>query len=155
MFSISACAFPPVPLLVSYHDSVSSCFPPTNLKLGLTPWMNGVSAGTIRQTFATVPGQAYQLSFCYANNPDGPAQSATATVSVTGASPRLNWNISHAGSTPSQMNYTRFLGTFIVRLDDDDVAICLDDDRRLRDRPDAGIGDGRGHDSLGLMRLRI
>ncbi len=114
MFSISACAFPPVPLLVSYHDSVSSCFPPTNLKLGLTPWMNGVSAGTIRQTFATVPGQAYQLSFCYANNPDGPAQSATATVSVTGASPRLNWNISHAGSTPSQMNYTRFLGTFIA-----------------------------------------
>ncbi len=76
--------------------------------------LNGVSAGTIRQTFATIPGQAYQLSFCYANNPDRPAHAATATVSVTGATPRLNWKISRAGSTAAEMNFTRFLGTFIA-----------------------------------------
>jgi len=38
-FHVSACALPPVPLLVSHHDSATSRFPPTNLKLGLTPWM--------------------------------------------------------------------------------------------------------------------
>jgi choice-of-anchor C domain-containing protein len=76
--------------------------------------LNGVAPGAIRQTFATIPRQAYQLSFCYANNPDGPTRAATATVSVTGASPRLNWKISHAGSRPLEMNYTRFLGTFIA-----------------------------------------
>ena len=76
--------------------------------------LNGVSAGTVRQTFATIPGQAYQLSFYYANNPDRSARTDTASVSVTGAGPRLNWKLSHTGSTPSDMKYTRFLGTFVA-----------------------------------------
>ncbi len=76
--------------------------------------LNGISAGTIRQTFATIPGRAYQLSFCYANDPSGRTGAATATVSVTGASPRLNWKLTHAGSSPTEMNDTRFLVTFVA-----------------------------------------
>ncbi len=122
------------PVKVHLRDKARTILPGRN---GLAPWrvtagsvdvqtywpavqgedsvnLNGVAAGTIRQTFATVPGQAYQLSFCYANNPDGPAHAATAVVSLTGASPRLNWKLTHAGSTPTDMNYTRFLGTFVA-----------------------------------------
>ncbi len=122
------------PVKVHLRDKARTILPGRN---GLAPWrvtagsvdvqtywpavqgedsvdLNGVAAGTIRQTFATIPGQAYQLSFCYANNPDGPAHAATAVVSLTGASPRLNWKLTHAGSTSTDMNYSRFLGTFVA-----------------------------------------
>ncbi len=46
--------------------------------------LNGVSPGTIEQSFATIPGQVYQLLFDYANNPDDGAGTATAAVTVTG-----------------------------------------------------------------------
>ena len=32
--------------------------------------LNGVAPGTIEQSFATAPGQLYQLVFDWANNPD-------------------------------------------------------------------------------------
>ncbi len=76
--------------------------------------LNGVSAGTIEQPFATVPGQLYQLLFDYANNPDRPARMATATVTVSGAGTLLSRVIAHAGSTPRDMRYTRFLATFLA-----------------------------------------
>jgi choice-of-anchor C domain-containing protein len=76
--------------------------------------LNGTRAGTIEQTFATIPGQVYQLLFDYANNPDRPARTATATVTVTGAGALLSRVIAHRGSTPRHMNCTRFLGTFVA-----------------------------------------
>ncbi len=76
--------------------------------------LNGTSAGTIQQTFATTSGQTYQVSFYYANNPDRSARTDTASVSLTGAGTLLEWKLSHAGSLPSAMNYTRFLGTFVA-----------------------------------------
>jgi hypothetical protein len=76
--------------------------------------LNGVSAGTIEQTFATIPGQVYQLLFNYANNPDRPAGTATATVTVTGAGTLLSRRIAHTGSTPRDMRYTPFLGNFVA-----------------------------------------
>jgi choice-of-anchor C domain-containing protein len=76
--------------------------------------LNGVSTGTIEQSFATIPGQVYQLLFDYANNPDRPARTATATVTVTGAGTLLSRVIAHTGSTPRHMRYTRFLATFVA-----------------------------------------
>jgi choice-of-anchor C domain-containing protein len=76
--------------------------------------LNGVSAGTIEQSFATIPGQLYQLLFDYANNPDAPARTAAATVTVTGAGTLLSLMIAHAGSSPRNMKYTRFLRTFVA-----------------------------------------
>jgi choice-of-anchor C domain-containing protein len=70
--------------------------------------LNGVSAGTIEQSFATTPGQVYQLAFDYGNNPDARAQTAGATVTVTGAGTLLSQQIAHAGSTPRDMKYTHF-----------------------------------------------
>jgi hypothetical protein len=81
---------------------------------GHTLDLNGVSAGTIEQSFATIPGQVYQLLFDYANNPDRPARTATATVTVTGAGTLLSQGIAHVGSRPGNMKYTRFLGTFVA-----------------------------------------
>jgi choice-of-anchor C domain-containing protein len=76
--------------------------------------LNGVSAGTIEQSFATIPGQVYQLLFDYANNPDRPARTATAAVTVTGVGTLLSRVIAHAGSTPRNPKYMRFLATFIA-----------------------------------------
>jgi choice-of-anchor C domain-containing protein len=76
--------------------------------------LNGVSLGSIEQSFATIPGQAYQLAFDYGNNPDARARTAGATVTVTGAGTRLSQQIAHAGSRPLRMRYTRFSGTFLA-----------------------------------------
>jgi hypothetical protein len=74
--------------------------------------LNGVAPGTIEQSFATIPGQVYQLLFDYGNNPDARGRTATATVTVTGAGTLLSEMIAHAGSRPRDMKYTRFLGAF-------------------------------------------
>jgi hypothetical protein len=76
--------------------------------------LDGVSAGTLEQTFATIPGEVYQLLFDYANNPDRPARTATAGVTVTGAGALLSRAIAHAGSTPRHLKYTHFLGAFVA-----------------------------------------
>jgi len=76
--------------------------------------LNGVSAGTIEQSFATIPGQVYQLLFDYANNPDRPARRATASVTVTGDGTLLSTSIAHTDSTPTKMKYARFLETFVA-----------------------------------------
>ena len=76
--------------------------------------LDGVSAGTIEQSFATIPGQVDQLLFDYANNPDRRARRDAAGVTVTGAGPLLSQSIAHTGSTPRRMKYTRFLQTFVA-----------------------------------------
>jgi hypothetical protein len=80
--------------------------------------LNGVTPGTIEQTFATIHRQVYQLLFDYANSPDARGRTATATVTVSGVATLLSREIAHAGSTPRAMKYTRFRGAFI-----DDSAI--------------------------------
>ncbi len=49
-----------------------------------TQWLDldGGTAGTIQQSFATTPGTVYSLSFAYANNPVAGTVPATATVSL-------------------------------------------------------------------------
>ncbi len=77
--------------------------------------LDGVSAGLIQQSFATVPGQEYMLEFHYADNPLGGTEPALAGVSVSGFSGIvLNQNITHAGSTLANMNFTLFSQSFIA-----------------------------------------
>lgn len=76
--------------------------------------LNGFSPGTIVQTFATTPGTSYTLTFEYGNNPG--TATATAAVSVLdGASVTLlSQNITHSGSTFTDISYTSFSESFVA-----------------------------------------
>jgi len=73
--------------------------------------LDGNSAGTITQSFATVIGQTYSLAFDYSNNIY--ASSASATVSVTDSTltPLV---ITHSGATYGSLNWQYFNGTFVA-----------------------------------------
>jgi choice-of-anchor C domain-containing protein len=78
--------------------------------------LNGNSAGTISQSFTTTPGTSYTLSFAYANNADASTLTPTATVSVLdGANATLlSQDVSHTGSTHTNMNYSLFSASFVA-----------------------------------------
>ncbi len=79
--------------------------------------LNGLNSGTLSQSFATVIGQTYFLTFFYANNPDGLANGfpvESGTVSVDGVGNRLNQTVFHSGSTNAAMDWTRFTGSFVA-----------------------------------------
>lgn len=65
--------------------------------------LNGTERGAIFQDFATVVGQAYQLTFAYADNPsEGGISSASILVSDVGlSSTLLSDSVSHSTSTNS------------------------------------------------------
>jgi hypothetical protein len=67
------------------------------------------ASGVIFQSFATTPGDVYDLAFEYANNPFG--RGATMNVLVTGAGTLLNQNVSHNSSIVS-MDYKLFSQDF-------------------------------------------
>ena len=81
--------------------------------------LNGVSAGTIRQTFATIPGTTYALTFAYACNADvvdvnHSVFTGIGHVTVTGASTLLDTTVSHSGSSRANMNYQIYSGNFVA-----------------------------------------
>ena len=74
--------------------------------------LSGLTQGGsyIAQSFATVPGQQYRLSFMYANNCAVPQSSGT--VRVRGNTNLVQTTLVHSGSTPSAMNYSLFETNF-------------------------------------------
>jgi choice-of-anchor C domain-containing protein len=70
---------------------------------------SGIGA-TILQSFETVAGRAYSLSFAYANNFD--TYTASGRVQVLGAATLLDTTLTHSGSTPYDMNYVAFARWF-------------------------------------------
>jgi hypothetical protein len=71
---------------------------------------SGIGA-TILQSFETVPGSEYWLSFAYANNID--TYTATGRVQVFGGGAALlDTTLTHSGSTIDDMNYLTFVGSF-------------------------------------------
>ena len=102
--------------------------------------LNGISPGTIEQSFATTPGQVYQLAFDYGNNPDA-RDRRPGHGDRRRAGTLLSQQIAHAGSTPRDMKYTHFSGTLRCQLGDDHAAIRLDHAGRLWHRPGRGGGD--------------
>lgn len=71
------------------------------------------STGAIAQSLATTAGKEYRLTFAYANNPWS-TSTASALVSVTGASSILSDAITHNSSNTSDLNWTLFTTTFIA-----------------------------------------
>lgn len=79
--------------------------------------INGSSAGTIEQSFATVIGHTYTLQLFYSNNPNPSfaEPSYTADVSLRGASGfLLNQVLTHSGATPENMSYLPFTANFVA-----------------------------------------
>jgi hypothetical protein len=68
------------------------------------------SSGVIFQSFATTPGDEYDLSFEYGNNPFGVG--ATMNVLVMGGGTLLRQNVTHNTSTIENMDYGLFSQTF-------------------------------------------
>jgi choice-of-anchor C domain-containing protein len=64
--------------------------------------INGWDSGAISQSFATIAGQAYSVSFAYSRNPAGAADPATATVSAGGM--LMNVSAANDGSHGSTFN---------------------------------------------------
>jgi choice-of-anchor C domain-containing protein len=69
------------------------------------------STGGIAQSFATTSGATYNLSFYYANNPY-PSGPDSADVTVTGAGSLLSSSVTHTTSTPSDLDWIHFTGSF-------------------------------------------
>lgn len=77
--------------------------------------LNGNQLGTISQSFSTVVGETYTLSFWYTNNGQMPSQTtANGVVNVTGGAVLLNQNLSASGSVIGNMNYTQFSVNFVA-----------------------------------------
>jgi hypothetical protein len=71
---------------------------------------SGIGA-TIFQSFETVPGSEYWLSFAYANNID--TYTAAGRVQVLGGGAALlDTTLTHSGSTVDDMNYLAFVRSF-------------------------------------------
>jgi hypothetical protein len=70
---------------------------------------------SIQQSFATIPGLSYQLSFFYGNNEQLSAALATCTASIIGGSGKL-WtqNFSHTGDTYYAHDWTAFSMIFVA-----------------------------------------
>ena len=69
------------------------------------------STGGIAQSFATTIGATYNLSFYYANNPY-PSGADSAQVTVTGAGSLLSSGFTLTTSTPSNLDWVHFTGSF-------------------------------------------
>ena len=71
------------------------------------------ASGQLFQSFVTTPGNLYNLSFEYANNPQpGPSSSGSMNVLVTGSTTLLDQNVTHSGSTFLNMGYKLFSQDF-------------------------------------------
>ena len=78
--------------------------------------INGASAGTIQQTFATKPGNTYSVELYYSNNPN-PAEarpSYSASVTAIGSGQLFQQTLVHAGATETEMNWLLFTRTFVA-----------------------------------------
>lgn len=76
--------------------------------------INGSRAGTIQQSFNTVPGKNYRLELFYSNNPN-PAfalPSYSASIGLVGTTQLLSALVTHAGATELEMNWQRFAHSF-------------------------------------------
>lgn len=69
------------------------------------------TTGGIEQSFATILGQTYTLTFFYSNNPGSGAASAQVAV-LDGANTLLNQTVSHSTATSTNFDWTSFSANF-------------------------------------------
>jgi choice-of-anchor C domain-containing protein len=73
--------------------------------------LDGNSAGTITQSFATTVGKTYSLDFYYSDNPYGPGAAATVSVSDSSLIPLL---ITHSDATYGSLNWQYVHESFVA-----------------------------------------
>jgi choice-of-anchor C domain-containing protein len=74
--------------------------------------LGGYSSGTLEQSFATVPGREYTLSFQYGNHPLN--TNASGRINVIGTTTLLDSVLNHSSSTYPNMAWTPYTTTFIA-----------------------------------------
>jgi choice-of-anchor C domain-containing protein len=75
--------------------------------------LNGNQAGQISQTFATVPGTVYQVTFDLSGNPDGGCSLKMLAVSATGAGAQTyTYDTCASGNTRADMKWATYTYTF-------------------------------------------
>ena len=68
--------------------------------------LSGYAAGSVSQTFATVPGTTYTVTFDMSANPDGGAREYTMTVDATGNAPQTYaYDTGAKGNSPADMKW--------------------------------------------------
>ncbi len=75
--------------------------------------LDGLVPGAIQQTFPTVAGQSYQLTFAFTQNPNAVSASGIVDI-VDGANVLLTDSITGSGSTFANMVYSPFQQTFVA-----------------------------------------
>ena len=73
--------------------------------------LDGNSAGTIAQSFATTAGQSYSLAFYYSDNPYGPGAAATVSVTDSSLTPLV---ITHSDATYGSLDWQYVQETFVA-----------------------------------------
>ena len=121
--------------IVSGDIDVQAYWQTVSGKLSLD--LNGTTPGTITQSFATVVGKSYQLTFFYANNPDSPGLTANANVTIAGQTTA----ITHSGSTATAMNYTQVSSTFVATATSTSLMFTSTTSGGVRDRPRRRLGE--------------
>ncbi len=66
--------------------------------------------GSISQTFSTIAGQTYQVSFAYSRNLFSGIDPITGSFSVDG----LSESLSHTGGSNSDLNWVTYAGSFVA-----------------------------------------
>jgi choice-of-anchor C domain-containing protein len=74
--------------------------------------LNAVSPGFVQQTFATIAGQGYVISFALAGNPDGAPTVKTVAVDVGGPATTYSFNVT--GHTTASMGWITDTFAFIA-----------------------------------------
>ncbi|MET0308399.1 MAG: choice-of-anchor C family protein [Sphingomonas sp.] len=75
--------------------------------------LSGNGAGSVAQTFDTVVGQHYQVSFLLAGNPDGAPVVKNVGVGATGNA-TVNYTLNSAGTSHEAMGWTQYTYDFVA-----------------------------------------
>ncbi len=90
-------------------DHIKSYWPPFEGTQSID--LDGNTPGSISQTIATVPGQAYKISFAYSTNPDRPSGDAAMDVLWDGSTVL---HVSHPKGSFTNMNWTPGSATVVA-----------------------------------------
>ncbi|PKW16197.1 choice-of-anchor C domain-containing protein [Saccharopolyspora spinosa] len=75
--------------------------------------LNGTNAGAVSQTFTTVPGTTYMVTYSLAGNPEGSPNLKTGKVLVSGQNFQ-DFSFDTTGKTTTNMGYVRRQVTFVA-----------------------------------------
>lgn len=134
--------------------------------------MSGNSLGRISQSFATIPGFLYEVSFAYSANPDSPNGGLRKTdvniretdTSSLLASTQVTWDVPTEGNTRSNMKWKTASFTFTAvdnqstiqfdSLATNSFGIAIDDVKVIETVPEPATLAGLGAAALAFLRRK-